>query len=331
MKKRLLTLLLASVMLLALTACPADSGGGNDTLATTPAGDVTTTGDGDATGDATDAAATTAGGGDTPSAGATNNYTGPTEAKDFNFLVMSFICKEFEVGPGSNFCIGNSIGDELPKRNNESNDIISLLYQQTANTDGDGASRNPNGFLVSENGEFWWNISHITASFILEDVGSEFGCVPSDFTYIQPYMQMGGGPGVGPRWDWWSPNDPSINLMYVDGNPEGEMLSDFGSGNVLTVTWDINAFYAAFGETEAIAGDTSGDDWKPGNGLQKFGIQTGRSTDNFDAYDSTIKLKVSWYDVEIFVHDIDIFMDFVAIASDLTGEAWDDSLKVTQV
>lgn len=291
--------------------------------------------------------------------------------KEFNFVVFRFKSGDFTVEKNSNFNIGENCGDETPSTPKyTSSDFICAAFQQTANLpefkevavkdengkskkDADGntikewvpnGSLNPNGFLISENGDFWFNIDHITAKFYLEDKGSKVPTLPEHYQYVQPYLQMGGNPKVAKKWDWWSPTDPVVNLAHVDNDPNGLPRSSFGSKDEpLTVTWDVKTWYATVGETEPVLPDTSNptiDEKKPdqgkiftsGNGAQKFGIQFGRdSTNFFDAAESDLKLYVGFTDVEVFVKDKAKFMEYVNKASELTGDKWDDSLKVVEV
>jgi len=142
---------------------------------------------------------------------------------------------------------------------------------------------------------------------------------------MQPYIQMGAGPAKSTAWAWWSPN--GVNLAHEGGSPENELMPDFGKEHPVTVTWNFKEWYESTGETDPIPGNTEGDDWKGGNGVQKFGIQCNRSTSFFEAQDCDLKLYIGFTDVEIYVHDVDKFMEYVAKASELSGTAFPDDLK----
>jgi len=291
--------------------------------------------------------------------------------KDFDFLVLKFKSGEFTVKKSSSFDVGANCGDEAPEDPNYTcGDFISAAFQQTANQpefkqttkkdengktmrDADGnkilewvpnGTLDPNGFLVSENGDFWFNIDHITAYFYLEDRGSAVPTKPEHYGYVQPYLQMGGTPLASKRWDYWNPKDPFVNLCHENGDPESPMLETFGTADSpISVTWDIKTWYASVGETAPVTPDTTLiiDDANPdqghlfkssGNGAQKFGIQFSRDTTNFfDASESELKLYFGFTDVEIFVKDKAKFMEYVEKVSAVTGAKFDDSLKVTEV
>jgi|GEM_PF-2311242 len=337
--------LLMCAAVLTLSAC--NSGGGGDSTTTAA---TTAAGGGDST-----TAATTAAGGDSTTTVADGGDSGGGAA-DFDFVVLRFKSGEFTVEPGSGFNVGDNCGDEASKKPKYTcADFISAPFQQTANQPefkkGEPyGSLNPNGFLISENGDFWFNIDHITANFYIEDKGSEIPTRPVHYQYIQPYLQMGGGSEFATKWDWWS---PQVNLAKVGGDGIGESpyLDSFGKEQILTVTWDVKTWYETVGEKRGIPGNTDeyvtneklpeqGRMFTAGNGAQKFGIQFARedganykdsdpalSQECFDANDVKLKLYIGFTDVEIYVKDMDKFMEYVNKAEELTGEKLSDELK----
>ncbi|MDR0222652.1 MAG: hypothetical protein LBI38_03830 [Oscillospiraceae bacterium] len=309
--KKILTVLLFFALVFALTACNGGGGGGG-----------TTSGGGGDTSAPADTAA--------PTEAPPTEAPGGVEARTFDFGVLKFTSMEFTVDPFRNFCIGENVGDE--KSPSDARFGIQAPLQQTANMDGDNASRNPDGFIISENGDFWYNIDRIEAKFYIEDKGSEIQSKPEHYGYIQPYIQIGGGPEVGTKWEWWSPGQDGdttqVNLAHIGGDIDSDILPDFGKDNVISITWNVSDAYRYWGETRGIPGDTSGEEWTAGNGLQKFGIQFGRSDDFFDEKDVELDLYVGWVDVEIFVKDMDKYNEYVEKCAEL-GFTADSDVKVS--
>ncbi|MDR0196942.1 MAG: hypothetical protein LBI36_01800 [Oscillospiraceae bacterium] len=254
---------------------------------------------------------------------------GTGEEGTFDFGVLKFTSMDFTVNAFDNFCIGDNVGDE--KGRTDARFAIQAPLQQTANLDGEGASRNPDGFIISENGDFWFNIDRIEAKFYLEDKGSEIPTKPEHYGYIQPYLQIGGNPENGTQWEWWSPGQggvrEQVNYAHIGNDPNNDPVPDFGKDNPINVVWDVSAVYEYHGETRGIPGDTSGEEWKAGNGLQKFGVQFGRSDDFFDEKDVDLSLHVGWLEVSIYVKDMEKYNEYVDKCADL-GFPADSGVRV---
>ncbi|MCL2633075.1 MAG: hypothetical protein FWD34_01025 [Oscillospiraceae bacterium] len=313
LNKKIFAVLMAITMVFVLTACPADSGGGNDTLATTTAGDAVATGDGDATGD--DTPSTTAGGTTTP-AGPGHNF--PTDAQDFDFVVMQFNCREFNIRDSGRMMLG----DNMDSKRNDAKDAVRSAFQQENDFD-ENSEFIDYRFLITQNGEFWSSVSHITATFYLEFIE----CVddPSmtaeeaaiDIGFMQEYVQLGGLTGS----DGWYFNSDRTKENVVQQYDEW----GFGSDYVMEIIWDIGLEMDEHGTLDIADKDVEIGGQSRGGGVLKFGIQIGN--DGIDEY----RLKICWTSVEVFVRDMDLFNQYVDAVSAVNGAVFSDNVKITAV
>ena len=126
----------------------------------------------------------------------------------------------------------------------------------------------------------------------------------------------------------------TIDGLDVDSVEENDK-EDFEWGNILKVTWDIDAHKEEYGvdagsgeyrfdkepeDTEVIrSGETVTE--PRGGGVLKFGLQTGNDGDE------NVTIKIIWHDVKFYVHDLDLFYDFVDQVADIRGEGMSESAK----
>jgi len=154
--------------------------------------------------------------------------------------------------------------------------------------------------LLSQNGPFWENISKIEASFYITALEEHF--LPEYVGNIETFYQLGRDGG----WDFKQLGGNLINQTY---DPEDED-DGFEFGNIMTATWDFDKFKEEHG---TVLGEYVFDqppteegegNWGSGS-LSKFGVSI--KNEDIDEY----KGKIFWTDVKIYVHDMDVFMDFV--------------------
>ncbi|MDR0222651.1 MAG: hypothetical protein LBI38_03825 [Oscillospiraceae bacterium] len=293
--KKFVTALLFFALVFALTACNGGGGGtseGGGTAAPTEGGDTAAPTEGG------DTAAPTEGGDTAPPPVSSL----PTEAQDFEFVALSFNCREFDVGDSGAEVF---IGDNMNSKRNGAKDAIKQAFQQEDEADPESEYVD-HRFLICQNGDFWSNVSHITATLYLDDVGG--GGDPVDFAWWEPYIQLGGG--VDHYFDF-------IGMNIIEQFDETGGFG-FGSDYVATITWPINDFWKEHGTLDIAADDDGG-------GLLKFG--TKMRNDGLDAY----TLKVNWTSVEVFVYDEAKFMDYVDRVTEINGVVMSDNAKVTQV
>jgi len=179
------------------------------------------------------------------------------------------------------------------------------------------------GLLISQNGDFWENISKIEASFSFEGICDIVK--PEDIGFIQEYIQGGGLS----NWKWWNGSENFIENYLNDNDAESYVW-----GDTMTVTWDIDKFKEEHGSTadgEYVFGEkpkmatviSSGKEIEEerGGGLIKFGLQIG--SDEFD----DITVKINWDDVKIYVRDLDKFYDYVDQVAEIRGQGMSESAK----
>jgi len=287
------------------TAAPVTTAAANgETAATTAANDVSTASD------ATDASATAA---ETPQVNAA--------AKDFDFVVLKFNCRDFVTKPGDSVLLGDNYTytkkDETFLTANIGRDATIEAFQQPMTDDPYYESR----YIINQNGDFWQCVDHITASFYIEDTSGDAAI--EDMTYMQAYIQMG-GLSKETSWRFFPDKDradveDTDSLNLIKQFPEGEYALD--SAHVMTVTWDIKSAMAKYGTLDAASDETEG----KGGGVHKFGVQIG------DEGIDEKKLKICWTDAEIYVSDKAKFDEYVAKVSAVNGAVMPADAKIIEV
>jgi len=242
-----------------------------------------------------------------------NDYDTPIDFPDsasFDFAVIEFNEREFTLPMAAR----RNIGDNLDRNPHDAADIIKLAFFQQATIDAEGPYADY-AFLVSQNGEFWSNISRIEADFFLS--GASEDAEAEHLGFFQVYIQ-GGGLGV-PPWDFWNTSADEDNLInQIPGVADEDVDRGFEFGDIMTAVWDITEFgrdrYRFSDPPEEIPNDNEDeDDETMGFGVLKFGLQTG----NDDIEDH--RFGFHWHDVRIFVYDLELFNEFVEQVSEIRG------------
>lgn len=315
--KLLIASFLAVAMMFTLTACGGDNNGSGDNVTTA---DTTNA---DANPDAT-----TVGGG---------TGTGeplPEYEEAFDFAVLSF----------------NSIGVTIPKMgsinvggnmNQQGGGVIRSVGFQgfprptcpaeraeddecdgECGTCGYDCEEDPDGLwstLISQNGEFWENISKIQASFFL----SGEGVADEIITNVERYMLAGGLLSNA----WWQSNINEIEQFSEEYGGNG-----FEWGLIIDLEWDIDEYKDTVGSNRVIphnpdgeyifdrapininADDPDSDPSYLGAGVGHFGFQMRNEDNNND-----VVITVHWTDAVIYVHDMDLFNEHVEMVTETTG------------
>jgi len=307
MKKVFAFLLCSAVM---MSAGCSGGGGGSDSPSTSTSVDTEGT---------TSSAATTTTESDTTTAETTTPApVTVAEAKDFDFVVMQFNCREFVTKPGGSVLVGDNYTatkkGEWILSPNIGRDATIQAFQQPLPDDPYFANR----FMINQNGDFWQSVDRIEASFYVEDATG--AAAIEDVTYMQAYIQMG-GLSKEKAWRFYpeeANGESAPNL--IQQFPEGEYALD--SAHVMTVTWDIKSAMESCGTLDA--GDPDAEDGK-GGGVHKFGVQIG------DEGIDEKTLKICWTDVTIYVKDKAKFDEYVAKVSEVNGAAMPSDAKIVEV
>lgn len=150
--------------------------------------------------------------------------------------------------------------------------------------------------MIAQNYNVWKNVSKVTASFYLEDAdGTAFA---EDMGFIQTCGVM----GEGANWQWFQ-ND--ANLLQQNESFE------FGSGCVMTATWDVADYMAKHGK-----------DVENG-GVLKLSMMIGN--DGIDDFN----LKIVWTDVSV-EGDQAAMDEAVASVLDFGAATVDDSIEAEE-
>lgn len=305
--KKLLAFLFCAAVLMTAAGCKG-SGGDPPTTTTTTSG-------------ATESTTTTADAGDTDAAPTEPPVTvSDAEAKDFDFVVMQFNCREFVTKPGNSVLLGDNYTvvkkGETVLSSNIGRDATIQAFQQPLVDDQYFDSR----FIINQNGDFWQSIDHITANFYIEDVTGTAAL--EDVTYIQGYIQMG-GLSKEKAWKFYPEAgdvEDTDSLNFLKQFPEGEYV--FGPACVMTATWDIKGAMEKYGTLDAANPE---DEEGKGGGILKFGVQVG------DEGIEEKKLKICWTDATIYVKDKAKFDEYVAKVSEINGAVMPSDAKIIEV
>jgi len=301
-KKILASVLLAAVVLTSAGCSPGSdnngTSGGNETSGSETSGGTAS--------------------GETPSEtlGETSGNTeaapsGPkAEAKDFDFVVMQFNCREFEIkGGNSEVFLGDNISGEkkgvMTLNDNGAADAFVQAFQQPLPDD----PNFPNRFIIDENGDFWSAVDHIEAKFYLDAVNCE--PLPEEFPWIGTYFLLGKSSNY--KFDFTEEN--TINSL-----PDG---FGFGPDYVMSVNWDIKGILAANGGNTDV-GDPNVEG-SGGGGIHRLGMKM--RNEGLDVY----TLSVNWTDVTVYVSDKAKFDEYVAKVSEITGAVMSADAKVVEV
>jgi len=306
--KKILAFLLCSAVL--MTAGCNNGGGDGGTAATVGNTEGTTSSAATAESTTTAAESTTEADTAAPVANA--------EAKDFDFVVLKFNCRDFVVQQKSNVLLGdNYTGTKkgVPILSpNIGRDATIQAFQQPLPDDPYFDSR----FFINQNPDFWNSIDHITASFYVEDPTGT--AAVENVTYMQAYIQMG-GKSQGKAWRFYpdeAEGESADNL--IQQFPEGEYALD--SAHVMTVTWDIAGAMEKYGTPDVA--DPNAED-SSGGGVHKFGVQIGN--EGIDDYN----LKICWTDATIYVKDKAKFDEYVAKVAAVNGATMPADAKIVEV
>jgi hypothetical protein len=171
--------------------------------------------------------------------------------------------------------------------------------------------------LISQNGEFWSNISRIEADFYLTSSGN-----PNDLSYVEAFMLTGGLLGFAWR-------QTGINLLadYVE---ERGGSGGFRWGTPLTAVWDIDSVareddymrrseYNPNGEYafDNPPIDVSDEGFEPdyrGGGITQFGFMMLNNS-----VDESLAVSINWTNVTVYVHCMNLFEEHVAMVTNITG------------
>jgi hypothetical protein len=164
--------------------------------------------------------------------------------------------------------------------------------------------------LISQNGEFWENISRIETALVLESSGNA-----EDIGHMEGFMLGGGLTG----FTW---HQSGINEIYDRGY-------DFAWGNTIRLTWDIDDFKEMHGRRvnshnpegdyvfDLPANDIAEAYDEPlviGGGLNSFGFRIRN-----DCIDSNISVRINWTDVVIYVHCMTTYNAHLSKLAAITG------------
>ena len=302
--KKILTILIAGAMMLSLAACENK----NDTPPANPDPPAGNTTDETPEDPGTD--------------GEDREPIEYAEGVDFDFAVIAFQARDFTIAPGMDIKIGGNMGPREGGEGGGATDAIRIVgFQGYANPlDGD---KYPSGCvadwgtLISQNGPFWNNISHIEGTFYF--AGRE-GSEAEEITNTETFFQGGA-------------------LLGYDFVNSGEnLLSQFDEelgggglhwGNLITAKWDVQAFrkrmVSNFSEEEfdspalPVDPDDESSD-REGGGVLKFGLQVKNDNVLDDVYG-----RIVWTDVKIYVFDKDLFMEYVEEVFERTGKEMSDN------
>jgi hypothetical protein len=316
--KKLLAMVLALTMVMTITAC---------TNNTTPSNQVTTAPESDDIPE----------GGDTPEGenpeGSDNGEIELPESDEFDFGLVKFSSRGFEIEMGgSDIKIGGNMGPSALGEGGGASGAIRIIgfqgYPKPA--DGypdynDGSIEDPDGeltLLVSANGPVWENIARIEASFFFTGEGE-----PEDIGNVEVFMQDGGLSG----FSWWNSGQNLIEQFSEEHGGDG-----FKWGDVMTAIWDVTEFKnnegIAIGRrwTEDENGewyleyvfdrgpeledpdDPDGDE--QGGGVSKFGLMVQNDNIIEDIFGT-----IHWTDVVIYVYDMQLWEEHVAMVYEETG------------
>ena len=313
LNKRLLSLLLALAMVLTLAACQKDDEGGKKS----------SEGDKDVSEEAKESE-------DEKEPETPEKDEEPIEipeSEEFDFGVVAFSSREFQIPAGTDIKVGGNMDNE----GGGAEDAIRIVgfqgYAEPAGGYPDGSS-NMWQHLISQNGEFWENISRIEADFFLEGL-NDFE--PEEISMIETFIQGGGL--LGHKW-----SNSGYNMLW-DFDPDNDEYYDtergadgFKWGHVLTAVWDIDAWKVKMSDEMGEKFDTNfplpatledpakPDGKKLGGGVLKFGlmVKTDNILDDVDA-------KISWTDVTFYVYDLELFNKFVKEVEEETGKTMSEN------
>ncbi|MCL1831630.1 MAG: hypothetical protein FWG45_01810 [Oscillospiraceae bacterium] len=303
LKRGILASFLAFTMVFSLTSC----GGDDDT--TTDTGGATNTNDTDTTAEETNL----------------NAFPErPTERIDaIDFGVIRFNSEEITIAEGS----ANNIGSNPP---GVGYNVIRIAgFYGNSKAEDFSLPEDPerqHATIVSQNGEFWENISKIEGYFYFESENEE--PVPDN---VQLFAQAGLVLAVA-GWDHgknWGGN--LLTEFDNEDTASEEPGYVFGPECVFKAVWDIDDFKKAYGTAVHATFNPDGEykfDQKPfdanegtgsdanyvGGGVNQFGFMLQNPDD-----DEVMTLTVVWTGVTIYVHDMDLYEKHVQEVEDALG------------
>ena len=235
------------------------------------------------------------------------------ESDEFDFLAIAFNNRAFEVPAGGDIKVGGNMNGE----GGGAEDGIKILGFQgyTKPDDGYPVDDDPDGewlTLVSQNGEFWANIARIEADFFLEGLN---GFESEEISNVETFFQGGGLAS-------WNFLNSGENLLWEFDEENGG--DGFKWGLVMKAVWDVGKFkeelteeqQESFGQAATLVDPDDESSDKKGGGVNKFGLMI--KTDNVL---EDVTAKISWTDVKIYVHDLELFNSFIEELEEITGKS----------
>jgi hypothetical protein len=298
---KILATLVAFSLVLSLTACGGNGNGDNGTTTTAdPGSSNETSSPGDTSSDDTGVR--------------------PTERADvFDFGVIRFNSKEVTIDPLTANNLGSNPGGV-------GYDIIRIAGFQGIPTNNWVCEDDPDAeftTIVSQNGEFWANVSRIEAYFYFDSENDE--PIP---TNVQRFAQTGGLIGFGGFDHMAAPN----LLTEFDNEDGSEGGYTFGTDCVFKAVWDIDNFAEFFGSgvsgvhnpegeylfdspgIDVNADDPDKDPEFVGGGVNQFGI----IVQNEDI-DNEMTFTFNWTGITIYVKDLELYNKHVAAVEEALG------------
>jgi hypothetical protein len=291
--RKLLAILTAVAMLFSLSAMTGCNENNPNTTGTTTGG----TGDG------------------TPSDGEGEEKF--AEYQDFDFGFVKFTDGEFLIEAGADIKVGGNLNearDNKDEGGGASDSIRIAGFQGYTSSDGYPDDPEANFLtLISQNGEFWDNVSKIEASFYIVSDSDESS--PLDITNVEAFYQGGRDAGYDFRMFGENLLEQHGDHECGEDDCEGEDCNKCGFqfGDIMDIVWDFDKYKEDVTERQSkdtfanppVESEPGNGNWG-GGGINKFGI-----TIKNESFINDFKGKIFFTEVKVYVHDKEAVMEWI--------------------